>query len=102
METARHNDGIDEREKNDILRAKRMKSIADMLEEVEVQIDPKFFNEFYEANSSMFLKRVIANQSVIEMTLLKRTCWLLNCTPKTMKIIERRKRTSSVSGRGRN
>ena len=66
---------------------KRMNSIADVLEEVEVLIDTHFFNAFDETKSSAFLKRIIANQNVIEMTLLKRTWRSLNCTPKTMKVI---------------
>ena len=64
-----------------------MKSIADVLEEVEVLIDTHFFNEFYGTKSSIFLKRVLENQGSIEMRLLKRTWKSFNCSPKTMKII---------------
>ena len=64
-----------------------MKSIAEVLEEVEVLIDTHFFNEFSETKSSMVLKKIIANQNVIDTTLLKKTWRKLNCTPKTMKII---------------
>ena len=64
-----------------------MKSIAEVLEEVEVLIDTHFFNQFSETKSSLFLKRVLANQSAIETKLFKRTWRTLNCTPKTMKVI---------------
>ena len=64
-----------------------MKGIAEVLEEVEDLVDTHFFDEFWETKSSMFLKRVIANQSAIDVKLLKRTWRTLNCTPKTMKII---------------
>ena len=67
-------------EKDQILIAKRTKSIAVVLEEVEVLIDTRFFTEFCQTKSSTFLKRVIANQSVIEMTIPKRTWRTLNCT----------------------
>ena len=69
------------------LRAKRLKSIEEVMEEVEVLIDTHFFNEFYGTKSALFLKRVLGNQGWIEMTLFKRTWRTLNCTPKTMKII---------------
>ena len=35
----------------------------------------------------MFLKSVLANQSVIDMALFKKVWRTLNCTPKTMKVI---------------
>ena len=70
-----------------MLRAKRLKSISDVLEEVELLIDTHFFNEFYDMKSSFFLKRIIENQGWIAMTLFKRTWKTLNCTPKMMKII---------------
>ena len=53
---------MEEREKTEVLRSQRMKSIAEVLEEVEIVIDTHFFNEFSETKSSMFLKRVIASQ----------------------------------------
>ena len=70
-----------------MLRAKRMKSIEEVVEEVEVLIDTHFFNEFSETKSSQFLKKVIAHQSIIEMRLLKKTWRTINCSPKTMKVI---------------
>ena len=87
IEKIRGDREIEEREKSLLLRAKRLKSIEEVLEEVEVLIDTRFFNEFYGTKSSMFLKRVLENQGLIEMRLLKRTWKSLNCTPKTMKII---------------
>ena len=87
MDMIRQNGELDDHEKSLMLRAKRMTSIEDVLVEVEVLIDTHFFNEFYETKSSSFLKRIIANQSVIEMGLFKRTWKSLNCTPKTLKII---------------
>ena len=59
----------------------------DVLEEEEVLIDTHFFNETWETKSSLFLKKVIANQSATDMSLLKKTWRTLNCTPKTMKVI---------------
>ena len=61
IESIKHDGAIEESEKTAILRAKRMKSIADVLEEVEVLIDTHFLNEFSETKSSMFLKKIIAN-----------------------------------------
>ena len=63
---------IEEREKRLLLGAKKMKSIAEVLEEVEVLIDTHFFNEFYDTKSSIFLKRVLENQGSIEMRLFKK------------------------------
>ena len=86
IEIVRQNQQMDELERSQMIRAKSMKSIADVVEEVEVLIDTHFFNQFSERKSSMFLKKVIANQNVIEMGLFK-TWKSLNCTPKTMKVI---------------
>ena len=87
MDSLRRNGEKGEQEKVQMLRVKRMRSIEEVLEEVEVLIDTHFFNEFWETKSSLFLKRVIANQSVIETSLFKKTWRTLNCTPKTMKVI---------------
>ena len=46
MNTIRVNGEMSDREKNLIIRAKRMKSIDEVLEEVEVLIDTHFFMEF--------------------------------------------------------
>ena len=73
--------------KEETVRAIKTRSIADVLEEVEVLVDTHFFNEFSETKSSLFLKRVISNQGWIEMHLLKKTWRTLNCTPKTMKVL---------------
>ena len=87
IEHAKRNREMNEREKSKVLRAKRLKNIEEVMAEVEVLIDTRFFNEFWETKSSLFLKKVIANQSAIDMSLLKRTWRTLNCTPKTMKVI---------------
>ena len=87
IENIRGDREVEEREKSRLLGAKRLKSIADVLEEVEVLIDTHFFNEFYDMKSSIFPKSVIENQGWIEMRLFKRTWRSLNYTPKTMKII---------------
>ena len=87
IELVKGNGEMNEREKDQILRAKRMKSIAEVLEEVDILIDTHFFNEFCETKSSSFLKRVILNQSAIDMTILKRSWRILNYTPKTLKVI---------------
>ena len=99
MEQVKRNGEMDEGGKDKILQAKRMKSIADILEDAGVLIDTHFFNEFYETKSSVFLKGIIANQNVIDMTLLKKTQRSLNCTPKTMKVIREIKRISSALGK---
>ena len=57
MDEVRRDDQIEEAEKCLMLRAKRMKGIAEVLEEVEVLIDTHFFNEFSGTKSSLFLKR---------------------------------------------
>ena len=87
IEKIRSDREIEEREKSQLVGAKKMKSIADVLEEVEVLVDTHFFNVFHDTKSSIFLKRVVENQCWIEMRLFKRTWRTLNCTPKTMKII---------------
>ena len=76
-----------EREKEQLIRAKRMKSIEEVLEEVDVLIDTHFFNEFGGTKSSTFLKKIIDNRGSIDMSLLKKSWRSLNCTPKTMKVI---------------
>ena len=81
IERIRLDTEIKESEKNQMLRAKRIRSIDDVLEEVEALIDTHFFNDFSETKSSMFLK-VISNQSVIDKRLFKRRWRTLNCTPK--------------------
>ena len=65
-----------------MLRAKRLKSIEEVLEDVEVIIDTHFFNEFYKTKSSQFLKRVLENQGSIEVRLLKKTWRSLNYSPR--------------------
>ena len=70
-----------------MIRAKRKKNIRDVIEDVDVLVDTYFFNEFSETKSSMFLKRVIYNQRVIDMRLFKKTWRSLNYTPKTPKVI---------------
>ena len=52
------NDEVEERENDKVVRAKRMKSIDGVLEEVGVLTDTHFFNEFSETkSSSLFLKK---------------------------------------------
>ena len=65
-----------------MLRAKKIKSIADVLEDVEVVIDMHFFVEFSQTKSSTFLKKVMDNQRWIDMTLFKKTWRSLNCNPR--------------------
>ena len=93
---------MDESEKTLKLKVMKMKSIQDVLEEVEVLVDTHFFNQFTETKSSMFLKKIIANQSTIEVTLLKRAWKTLNCSPKTMKIIRESRENLLRGGRERN
>ena len=57
MERIVKDDQMDANEKNLVLRAKRTKSIAEVIEEVEVLIDTHHFNDFSETRSSGFLKR---------------------------------------------
>ena len=86
-ETEKRDEELNERERSQILRAKRTKSIGDVLEDVEVLIDAHFFMEFSGTKSTAFLKKVIAHQNSIDARLLKKTWRSLNCTPKTMKVI---------------
>ena len=48
---------IEGRMKSDKLNVMKMKSIADVLEEVDVLINTHFFNEFSGTKSSLFLKK---------------------------------------------
>ena len=52
-----------------------------------VLVDTHFYNKFSESKSSSFLKRIVANQSAIDIRLLKKAWKTLNCTPKTIKVI---------------
>ena len=87
MDRIRADDQMEDHEKNQMIRSKRMKSIAEVLEVFKVLVDTHFFNEFSETKSSAFLKRVLANQAAIDMRLFKKTRRTLNCSPKTMKVI---------------
>ena len=87
MDRIRADTKTEEREKSETLKAWRTKSIAEVLEEVEVLVDTRFFNEFSETKSSVFLKKVIAHQSAIDLHLFRKTWRTLNCSPKTMKVI---------------
>ena len=73
--------------KNEKMKVMRTKSIAEVLEDVEALIDTHFYNEFWETKSSVFSKKVLANQGAIEMRLFKKTWRSLNCSPKTIKVI---------------
>ena len=86
MEAVKGNGEMDEREKSLLLGAKKMKSLDEVLGEVEVLIDTRFLNQFSEMKSTVFLKKVIANQNVVDLGLLK-TWRSLNCSPKTLKVI---------------
>ena len=87
LEVLRQNMDMDQREKDAILGAKRMKCIAEVLEEMDTLIDIHFYSEFSKTQSSLFLKRVRENQNAIDVGTLKKTWRTLNCSPKTMKII---------------
>ena len=65
----------------------KVKSIDGVLGDVSVLIDTHFINEFEGTKSSQFLKKVVSNQSSIDMNIFKRTWRTLNCSPKTMKAI---------------
>ena len=82
IERIRLDNGIQEGEKHQMLRAKRMNSISEVLEEVEVLIDTHIFNEFSETKSSGFLKKVISNQNTIDVRIFTKTWRSLNCTPR--------------------
>ena len=77
-----------------------MKSIAEVLEEVEVLIDTHF-NAFSETKSSLFLKKVIANQNAIDLRLFKKSWRTLNCTPKNDESDQGDPREPPEFGRGR-
>ena len=57
MDKIRQNVEIEVGEKNERLRMMRVKSIDEVLEEVNVLIDTHFFNEFEGTKSSQFLKK---------------------------------------------
>ena len=78
---------MEESEKTQVLRAKRIKNIEDVLEDVGALVETYYFNEFSGTKSSAFLKKVISNQNTIDMNIFKRTWRSLNCIPKTMKVI---------------
>ena len=87
MDNINRNYEIEENEKYQVLRAWIVKSIADVLEEVEELVDTHFFNEFSETKSAGFLKYVLSNQAANDMRLFKKTWTTLNCSPKTMKVM---------------
>ena len=87
IEKVRLDREIRESEKAKMLRAKKTKSIEEVVEEVEVLIEMHFFNEFCETKSSAFLKKIIAHQSVIDTRLFEKMWRSLNCTLKTLKVI---------------
>ena len=83
-------DQMEERAKNEMPKPRTIKSIEEVMEAVEVVIDTNFFNAFSEQSLSLslpFLKRVISNQGLIDLKLFKKSWRLLNCFPKTMKVI---------------
>ena len=82
MDSIRQNGEMDEQEKGLVSRALKAKSVADVVEEVEVLIDMHHFNTFLETKGSLFLKRIIANQSTTEMSLLKKVWRTLNSPQK--------------------
>ena len=53
------------------LKVVRMKSIPEVLEEVEVLVYTHFFNELTRTKSSTFLNKVVENENLIEVGLLK-------------------------------
>ena len=70
-----------------------------MLEEVDVLIDAHSFNEFRETKSSLFLKKVIENQNVIDMRLRKMIWRKLHKALKTMTgIMGSRRNSSALAG----
>ena len=73
-----------------------------MLEEVLVLINTHFINTLSETKSSTFLKKVIMNQSVVDVMLFKRILKTLICTVKTMKVIGEMQRINSGLGQGKN
>ena len=64
--------------KVELLRAKMLKSVDDVLEEVGVLIATHFFSGFTVTKSSTFLKMVITHQSAIDMKLIRNTSRTLN------------------------
>ena len=67
MDAIEENREMEAHDKVQLLRAKRMRSIEEVLEEVGVLINTQFFNEFTGTKSSTFLKKEITHQNVIEM-----------------------------------
>ena len=87
IETLRWDGQVEEQKKRALIRAMKMKSVVDVLEEVEVHFDTHFFNKFSQTKSSLFLKKVISNKGSIEMRLLNKTWRTLNLTQKLLKVV---------------
>ena len=87
IEKAGKDEQIEERAKKEKLQAMKMKSIDDVLEEVECVVDLHFFDEFCLTKSSSFLKKVMENRNMIDWRLFEKTWRSLNCSPKTLKVI---------------
>ena len=102
FERMKQNGDIEEQVKDQMLRAKRLKSIHEVLEEVDVLIDMHFYNKFRETKSSMFLKKIIETQNWIEMNLLKKAWRTLNYSPKTTKAIREIQENLPLSGNEKN
>ena len=85
--TIKQNEEIEECEKGHMIRAKKSKSIHDVLEEVELLIDAHFFDEFSGTKSASFLNKLIDKQGPVDIRLLRKAWRTLNCSPKTMKVI---------------
>ena len=84
-----------------MLKVQKYQSIKEVLEEVEVLINTHFFNEFAETKSVQNKKKVLANQSVIEVRLFRKTWRTLNCSLKTMKVIREMKENILCVGKRR-
>ena len=69
----RQNDRIEEGEKDHMLRARRMMSNEEVLEEVEALIDVQFIKEFSQTKLSTFLRKVVESQNSIEIKLFMET-----------------------------
>ena len=86
-ETIKQNGEVETCEKEQMIRAKKSKSINDVVEEVEVLIDTHFFDEFSGTRSGSFLNKLVDKQGPVDIRLLRKAWRTLNCSPKIMKVI---------------
>ena len=67
IETIKQNGEVEGCEKEQMLRAKKSKSIHDVLDEVEVLVDTHFFDGFSGTRSASFLNKLVDKQGPVDI-----------------------------------